>query len=97
MTYGYNGTSKYGCSQNAEYFATQIICWAISENVLNNTDRYNTLVSSALNQCSEKSDVKSVASKIKTQINNHTTMPSFLKTTAKTAHRICQLMPAVLM
>lgn len=77
MIYGYNGTTKYGKSADVEYYATQIICWAISEGRLFSDSQYKKLVDESLNKCPNESDVRYVCSKIKAQIKNHKTYPSF--------------------
>lgn len=77
--YGYNGYSRYGYSEAAEYVATQAIMWAISLNVFNGSGE-ETLLNCAFagrTSAENRANGRAAYAKIKEQMVSHYTVPSF--------------------
>lgn len=77
--YGYNGYSRYGYSDAAEYVATQAIMWAIYFNAFNNASE-ETLLNCAFGSktsAENRAAGRAAYAKIKEQMVSHYTRPSF--------------------
>ena len=77
--YGYNGTTRYGYSDDVERAATQAILWSIALGVLNTSkeDLFLNCAFSGNTSATNKSNAKSVFALIKEQIISHYTIPGF--------------------
>ena len=77
--YGYNGYSRYGYSDAAEYVATQAVMWAISLNVFNSSGE-ETLLNCAFagrTSAENRANGRAAYAKIKEQMVSHYITPSF--------------------
>ena len=77
--YGYNGTAKYGYTDDTEEVATQAVIWAIALNAFDNGSE-ETLLDCAFGGSTSptnKTNGKAVYYKIKEQVRVHYTLPSF--------------------
>lgn len=82
LIYGYNGTPKYGYSDDTEEVATQTVIWAIALNAFNNGNE-ELLLSCAFGgstNSTNRANGRAVYYKIKDQIRVHNTVPSFNRT-----------------
>lgn len=88
--YGYNGYSRYGYSDAAEYVATQAIMWAISLNVFNSSSE-ETLLNCAFagrTSADNRATGRAAYAKIKEQMVSHYTVPSFtIKTPSQAVNK----------
>lgn len=78
--YGYNGTPKYGYTDDTEEVATQAVIWAIALNAFNNSSE-ETLLDCAFGggtNSTNKTNGKAVYYNIKEQVRVHYTKPSFV-------------------
>ena len=79
LIYGYNGTTKYGYSDDTEEVATQTVIWAIALNAFNNGSE-ELLLSCAFGgstNSTNRANGREVYYRIKEQIRVHYTIPSF--------------------
>lgn len=88
LMYGYDGTTKWGYSAEAEYYATQVMMWAIADNVFNNSTYESDFVNGFSTDWitgTYHREIGDIYYKIKSEILNHKKIPSFAKTNAVTA------------
>lgn len=85
LVYGYTGKSKYGYSKNVEYYATQILCWTIENGYYNHTSKSTEIFNAACKTNPDKEKIKKCISKMREQIDEHKTIPSFTRSTAASA------------
>lgn len=77
--YGYNGTARYGYSNDTEQAATQAIVWSIALGVLG-TSQEELFLSCAFSgntTAANKANARAVFALIKEQVMSHYTIPSF--------------------
>ena len=81
MIYAYNGTPRYGQSDNVEYVASQAVIWAIQGGYLTaGSSTETTFLNCAFGgktSSANRAACKEVYAKIKEQVLNHDKLPSF--------------------
>ena len=88
LMYGYDGTTKWGYSADAEYYATQVMMWAIADNVFNNAAYESNFVygfSTDWITGTYHPEIRDIYYKIKSEILNHKKIPSFARLSSSTA------------
>mgnify|MGYP005758213205 CR=1 FL=1 len=88
LMYGYDGTTKWGYSADAEYYATQVMMWAIADNVFNNSTYESDFVNGFSTDWitgTYHREIGDIYYKIKSEILNHNKIPSFAKLSSLTA------------
>ena len=91
LMYGYDGTTKWGYSADAEYYATQVMMWAIADNVFNNSTYESDFVNGFSTDWitgTYHREIRDLYFKIKSEILNHNKVPSFAKTNSVTASTV---------
>ncbi|MCL1830047.1 MAG: SpaA isopeptide-forming pilin-related protein [Oscillospiraceae bacterium] len=80
LLYGYDGNTKYGYSADIERVATQICIWQIAHGLINNSDFLSYAITGTYS-----GDVLTVVGRIYEQMFNHSTRPSFTRSTTSLA------------